>query len=178
MCSIVDPIEALETTCIHPNLKVALRFGYHTHKKRINTSVSPAFPTFNSTQPFLRTLIASSNMSTITPQTRKPVFILSHPRTASNLFMKIFKSHPDVVPAEYPFLDLFFFGTESQCGRTGPEMEAARTIFKEKTGVPRSYQESFEKLEQDIRTASDQVRFLMSKGCLEGCVLILVRRAR
>lgn len=108
-------------------------------------------------------------MSTITPQTRKPAFILSHPRTASNLFMQVFKSHPDVVPAEYPFFDLFFFGIESQCDRDGPEMDAARTKFREKTGVPRSYQESFKKLEQDIRRASDQVSLLVPKGYLDGC---------
>ncbi|OBT70475.1 hypothetical protein VE03_00276 [Pseudogymnoascus sp. 23342-1-I1] len=108
-------------------------------------------------------------MSTITLQSRKPAFILSHPRTASNLFMKIFKSHPDVVPAEYPFLDLFFFGIESQCDRNGPEMEAARAKFQEKTGVPRLYHDSFKKLEQDICRANEQVSYLVSKGCLEDC---------
>ncbi|KFY13110.1 hypothetical protein V492_03487 [Pseudogymnoascus sp. VKM F-4246] len=95
-------------------------------------------------------------MSTTAPQGRKPAFVLSHPRTASNLFMKIFKSHPDVVPAEYPFLDVFFHGNEPQSSYKGPKVEEARTEFLKKTGVPKSYQEAFEKLEEDIRKAGEQ----------------------
>ncbi|ELR04938.1 hypothetical protein VC83_02826 [Pseudogymnoascus destructans] len=107
-------------------------------------------------------------MTITPPQGRKPAFILSHPRTASNLFMKIFKSHPDVVPAEYPFLDVFFFGIESQCSRKSPEIEAARTAFQEKTGVSRSYHEAFKKLEDDIRKASEQdkVAFVKEHICV------------
>lgn len=77
--------------------------------------------------------------------------------------MKIFKSHPDVVPAEYPFLDLFFFGIESQCDRKSPEIEADRAKFQEKTGVPKSYHESFKKLEEDIHRAGEQVSCLVSQ---------------
>ncbi|OBT75550.1 hypothetical protein VF21_05864 [Pseudogymnoascus sp. 05NY08] len=102
-------------------------------------------------------------MSTTPPQGRKAAFILAHPRTASTLFMKIFQSHPDVVPVEYPFLDVYNFGIEPQCDRKGPKMEVARTRFEEKTGAPKSYREAFNKLKDDIRRASEQVSFLVSQ---------------
>ncbi|KFY19138.1 hypothetical protein V493_08118 [Pseudogymnoascus sp. VKM F-4281 (FW-2241)] len=95
-------------------------------------------------------------MTIIPSQGRKPAFILSHPRTASNLFMKIFKSHPEVFPTEYPFLNIFYYSTESQTGRKGPKTDATRNKFQEKAGVPRTYCEAFKKLEEDIRMADEQ----------------------
>ncbi|KFZ16473.1 hypothetical protein V501_02213 [Pseudogymnoascus sp. VKM F-4519 (FW-2642)] len=95
-------------------------------------------------------------MSTTQPQERKPVFVLSHPRTASNLFMKFFQSHPEVVPVEYPFINSFLFGTEAQCDRKGPERDAARIQFQENKEAPKSYHEAFKKLEEVIRRAGEQ----------------------
>lgn len=114
---------------------------------------------------------------TTTTLDRKPVFVFSHPRTASNLFMKIFKSHPDVIHSEYPFLKVFFFGsTESQYNRKGPKIDEARAGFQE-TSLPKSYYESFNKLEEDIRSAGEQVSFLLFQQLSERG-LILVKRAK
>ncbi|KFX87725.1 hypothetical protein V490_08056 [Pseudogymnoascus sp. VKM F-3557] len=95
-------------------------------------------------------------MSTSLPQGRKPVFILSHPRTASNLFMKIFKSHPDIVQIEYPFLDSFYFGSESQCGRKSAQIEKKRAELQEQISKPKTYRGCFEKLEENICKAREQ----------------------
>lgn len=97
------------------------------------------------------------------PQGRKPAFILSHPRTASNLFMKIFKSHPDIVPLEYPFLDSFYFASEPQCDRKGPQMEEWLIKFQEQNRIPKTYHDAFEMLEENIRKAREQVSFTVSK---------------
>lgn len=91
--------------------------------------------------------------------------------------MKIFKSHPDVIQSEYPFLKVFFFGsTESQYNRKGPKIDEARAGFQE-TSLPKSYHESFNKLEEDIRSAGEQVSFLVSQQLSERG-LILVKRAK
>jgi hypothetical protein len=120
-------------------------------------------------------------MSTSLPQGRKPVFILSHPRTASNLFMKIFKSHPEIVQIEYPFLDSFYFGSESQCDRKGAQIEKKRAELQEQNRKPKTYRGCFEKLEENICEALEQVSFPVSQNMRrigKQTRLILVKREK
>src|ERR1700749_4976099 len=42
------------------------------------------------------------------------IFLFSHPRTASNLFCKLFSEHPDVGLRCYPFAYAHFIGPDAQ----------------------------------------------------------------
>ena len=73
--------------------------------------------------------------------------------------MKIFKSHPDVVPAEYPFLKSFYYSVESQCSRKNPKIDAYLVKFQEEPRMPQTFEDSFTKLKEDIFMAGELVSF-------------------
>lgn len=88
--------------------------------------------------------------------TRRGVYLLTHPRSASNLFQTMMakqKSHgKDVQSSSYHFFDASF-GTFMQMGRggLGNWTEADRTALYE------PYQAAFEKLNEELANAAQQV---------------------
>lgn len=55
------------------------------------------------------------------------IFLFSHPRTASNLFLKLFSQHPQLTFCEYPFKYAYFIGPEAQC-RLPEELDASESL--------------------------------------------------
>jgi hypothetical protein len=56
---------------------------------------------------------SKSTMSIPAKSSHHPrIFIFTHPRTASNLFMRLFECHPDLSITSYTFKDAFYCGPE------------------------------------------------------------------
>jgi len=97
------------------------------------------------------------------PQKPLRLFMVSHPRTASNLFCKLFSEHPDIEPIMYPFLFVFFGGTDAQATMT-KEQEEKAVSQKYGEGLKyKDYQACLDKLEQDIADAEAQGKIPMVK---------------
>ena len=88
------------------------------------------------------------------------LYILSHPRTASNLFCKLFSEHPKVEPILYPFLYAYFAGPNAQIVMQTSEVspEAAQRFQKFREMLKDStYQYVLDKMERDIANAESAV---------------------
>lgn len=87
------------------------------------------------------------------------LFLLSHLRTASNLFIKLFSQHPQVKPIVYPFLYAHFGGPDAQVVRQGDESsEGAQNLRKmQETMQHATYQFVLDKLERDVAEAEAEV---------------------
>lgn len=101
-------------------------------------------------------------MADVSASTPKPVFLLTHPRTASNLFVKILKQYPKISSLDYPFLNTYYFGTDSLCLRKSPQMDISR--HKWQTSDPRhTYQCALEQLEEVLRQAKSHGKTALVK---------------
>jgi hypothetical protein len=83
-------------------------------------------------------------MSTLSQLPR--IFVFTHPRTASNLFIRLFESHPDLSIVSYPFQDAFFWGPDRTICSQGP-LSTQRTI------PDATYQNRFNQLQQFVVNA-------------------------
>ena len=83
------------------------------------------------------------------------IWILSHPRTASNLFCKLFSEHHELQNHESPFLDAYFNGPDAQAAisKDAEGRKEQRERFQHAT-----YQYVLNKLERDIALAEAKVR--------------------
>ncbi|KIM77505.1 hypothetical protein PILCRDRAFT_825279 [Piloderma croceum F 1598] len=72
------------------------------------------------------------------------IFIFSHPRTASNLFKRLFENHPDLSITDYTFFDAFLYG---------PEALSRRNIAQRGITPDATYQSCFNKLQKFIADA-------------------------
>lgn len=84
-------------------------------------------------------------MSTLSGSPR--ILIFTHPRTASNLFMRLFESHPDLSITSYPFQDAFFWGPDHPICSPGPRILTPRTI------PDATYQNRFNQLQEFLANA-------------------------
>ena len=97
-------------------------------------------------------------MSTLSGSLRPPrIFIFAHPRTASNLFMRLFENHPDLSIVSYTFQDAFFWGPDHPICSPGPRILAQRTI------PDASYQNRFNQLQQFIANAEAEGKIPIMK---------------
>lgn len=76
----------------------------------------------------------------------KTIFVFTSPRTASNLFMQLFKPHPDLIVDSYPFQQAWMWGPEKMCSRETPEM--AEMAKESSNDHMATFQGSFEKLKE------------------------------
>src|ERR1700729_3691017 len=89
-------------------------------------------------------------MSTLTSSRRHPrIFICTHPRTASNLFIRLFENNPDLSIASYSFQDAFLLGPESLMG----SYSAQRISQRGRLTPDATYQNGFNKLQKFIADA-------------------------
>jgi hypothetical protein len=89
------------------------------------------------------------------------LFILSHPRTASNLLSKLFSEHPKVESMRYPFLYPYYMGPEAQGylhAEDGSEEMQKAVIAAKEMMKDATYQSALDKLEHDIAEAEALVR--------------------
>ena len=87
------------------------------------------------------------------------IFIFTHPRTASNLFMRLFESHPDLSVTKYIFNDTFYCGSKSLLCR-----HSSQRIFQ-RDGLSQNatYQSCFDKLQNFIADAEAAGKVLFIK---------------
>lgn len=92
------------------------------------------------------------------------IYLISTPRTGSNLFCKLFSEHPAIEQTIYQFLFEHFFGPEAQLQMQGEESVALqdehRIIFKDAT-----YQAALDALQERFVKANSSVSsFLRRSG--------------
>jgi hypothetical protein len=94
-------------------------------------------------------IASQTTMSTNGPPHPLRLYLLSHPRTVSSLFCKLFSEHPNINQQLYAFLFTHFLGPESQTQTKNEIMdelnESHRPIFAKST-----YQAELDKLERQI----------------------------
>lgn len=71
--------------------------------------------------------------------------------------MQMLRTHPDIQPIEYPFVDTYYFGHESLTRRKNAKMEATRQKFQSDPSLIHTYQEAFNLLKESIDSAQDMV---------------------
>ena len=99
--------------------------------------------------------IASSNRSK-----DLRIFLFSQPRTASNLFLKLYSEHPDILQHVYPYLYPHFYSQEAQAaGNGGLQISDVQKAQKEAT-KDITYQNALDKLQQRIATTEAAVRLI------------------
>ena len=86
------------------------------------------------------------------------LFVFSHPRTASNLFCKLFSEHPDIQYLQNPFVFARFFGPDAQAVLEG-EFDESLKGMKDMLGHL-TYQYCLDKMESEISDVE-------AKVCLE-----------
>lgn len=93
------------------------------------------------------------------PQIRQGqrIFIFSHPRTTSNLFLQFFQNHPQVSVIDYPFDAAYMVGPERLSRRSNPKIDAL-TNARKAADHQVTYQSAFDKMLQQIHAAEAQVR--------------------
>lgn len=80
---------------------------------------------------------------------QRRIFVISHPRTSSNLFIRLLESHPALGIKSYPYLFAFMIGPEGPSRRTkdvkAPFIEKMRQEYSKAT-----FQYQFEDMERSI----------------------------
>ncbi|KAJ3936093.1 MAG: hypothetical protein NXY57DRAFT_308188 [Lentinula lateritia] len=90
------------------------------------------------------------------------IFLFSHLRTRSNLFMRLLETHPKVLDRLYPFKDAFMNGPECQNALSTKKGRAA-AIGKsmkefEETFANTTFQAGLDVMEKTIAQAESEVR--------------------
>ena len=87
------------------------------------------------------------------------LYLLSQPRTRSNLWMKLFESHPSLTTLKYPFQEAWMYGPEHQRTRGKvPELQKRLDFHKEET-----YQRAFERMLSEVQQAEAQNKTIFIK---------------
>jgi len=85
--------------------------------------------------------------------TCRPIFVFTHPRVASNLFIHLFANDPQIAQLAYLFFESFYSGPDSISQHKTTKV-ASTTDEK---NVHPSYQEAFDAVTQFINVAQSQV---------------------
>jgi hypothetical protein len=84
------------------------------------------------------------------------LYVLSHPRTVSNLFCKLFSEHPSLKEQSRGFLFAHHFGPESQTLMKNEEMEKLNRIHRPMF-AQHKYQTQLDSIEKSIAEAEATV---------------------
>lgn len=84
---------------------------------------------------------------------QRKIFLLTHPRTASNLCVKLFATHPKLAILKYPFHETYL---------TGPDKLIRRTLGKgfSPRNDKSTYQSEFDELQRFVSIAEEQVPYI------------------
>jgi hypothetical protein len=88
------------------------------------------------------------------------LFVFSHPRTASNLFCKLFSQHPQINQQLYVFLTEHFYGPEAQTQIQSERMNELSKVQRE-AAKGLTYQAALDKMEKQIADFEAQVRLVL-----------------
>ncbi|KAE9407253.1 hypothetical protein BT96DRAFT_874855 [Gymnopus androsaceus JB14] len=102
---------------------------------------------------------------TASSEVHTKIFVYSHPRTRSNLFMKLLETHPQVVGKQYPFMFAFQNGPEAQWS---PEKVAGRLKM---SGLTK--EEFAKKFNVTYQSGLDDMEKRLAKANAEGRVCVI-----
>ncbi len=100
---------------------------------------------------------------------QRSIFLFSHPRTASNLLLRLFADHPRLAIIEYPWHDAFMNGPEKLMRRITAKGSEPQGHDPSRSHGP-TYQASFDQLQREMSLAAKQVFITL---LLENQTLIL-----
>jgi hypothetical protein len=97
------------------------------------------------------------------PQHQLRLFFISHPRTGSNLFCKIFSKHPQISQLLYPdFATPHMYGPERQTQIKNAKMDEIRELNSASRGVSLpSYQYTLDCMQNHIAKSEAEVTLLV-----------------
>ncbi|KAE9407254.1 hypothetical protein BT96DRAFT_986861 [Gymnopus androsaceus JB14] len=101
---------------------------------------------------------------TASSQAHTRIFLYSHPRTRSNLFMKLMETHPEVINKHYPFMFAFLDGPDAS--------EETRVNRVKASGLTK---EEYNKKYKDVtyQTGLDDMEKLFAKASAEGKICVI-----
>ena len=95
--------------------------------------------------------------SQATPDLVERIFIFSHPRTTSNVFLQFFAKSNEVSLVDCPFDAAYMAGPEKMCRRNNPKINS---LFRKPEDYHTTYQNAFQSMQGLIRKIEAQVRAL------------------
>ncbi|EEB91856.1 hypothetical protein MPER_09720, partial [Moniliophthora perniciosa FA553] len=98
-------------------------------------------------------------MTTSTTQPRR-LYLFSHPRTMSNLLMRILETHPDLSQRSYSFFSAYFIGPERQAA---PPREVYSYMPGYNEWEKKTYQKGLEECMEFIRGAEEKGKLPLLK---------------
>ncbi|KAE9407255.1 hypothetical protein BT96DRAFT_914834 [Gymnopus androsaceus JB14] len=101
---------------------------------------------------------------TASSQAHNRIFLYSHPRTRSNLFMKLLETHPEVINKQYPFMFAFLDGPDAPVERRANRVKASGLTNEE-----------YDKKYKDVTYQSglDEMEKLFAKANAEGKICVI-----
>lgn len=87
------------------------------------------------------------------PDAERKIFLFTHPRTASNLFLRLFAKHPRLTIIDYPFHGVYMTGLDKLNRRRTEK----GTWTQADTDELSTYQCAFDQLQHSISVAEEQV---------------------
>jgi len=106
----------------------------------------------------------------VQPQKPLRLFVISHPRTVSNLFLKLYSEHPQAHCIPYPFIFLFFREWNKEAIMHTEEDKEIIEKFRDSLSQYADHQACLDKLEQDIAEGEQQGKLPMIKD--HACFMI------
>ncbi|KAL9631999.1 MAG: hypothetical protein Q9164_005581, partial [Protoblastenia rupestris] len=88
------------------------------------------------------------------PPTRHPIFLFTHPRSASNLFMRLFSNHPEISTTAYSFFNAYMHGPEKQYRGHFPDPANPGGIIIDNSNE--TFQVAFERCQDAITSAMQE----------------------
>ncbi|KAJ4479040.1 hypothetical protein J3R30DRAFT_3473647 [Lentinula aciculospora] len=86
----------------------------------------------------------------------KRLFLYSHPRTRSNLFMRLLENHPQMVTKQYPFMFAFQAGPEGQWPEEKKAMRIQASHMSNEEADKKTYQAGLDEMEQLLAKADEE----------------------
>ncbi|KAL9128786.1 MAG: hypothetical protein Q9217_002595 [Psora testacea] len=82
---------------------------------------------------------------------QRPIFLFTHPRSASNLFMRLFSNHPQLSPVGYSFFNAFMCGPEKQYRQDHPDLVGPTGVVIDVS--KETFQVAYDRLQDSVAKA-------------------------
>lgn len=79
-----------------------------------------------------------------------PIFLISVPRSGTNLFMHLFSEHPQIVQKDYSFFHAYLWGPENQRGKTVEDSDNPSGLPLHGSLLDETFQKAYDRLESSI----------------------------
>ncbi|KAJ4486461.1 hypothetical protein C8R41DRAFT_436606 [Lentinula lateritia] len=96
-------------------------------------------------------------------EVHKRLFLYSHPRTRSNLFMRLLETHPQMVAKQYPFMFAFQAGPEAQWSEEKRALRIQSSHMSVEEADKKSYQAGLDEMEELLAKANEEGKICIIK---------------